>query len=116
MKLNKKILSALDENDFRICGEDEQGGAFVVELEWYSPAGEDCLFSVYFDGTSRGFVRGFAQEAEDFDPDEHAELWIDHRGENGCPSSIRELIDDADAIKAELERMADLLRETVQGE
>lgn len=31
---------------------------------------------------------------------EHAEMYIDSRGQNGVPGTIRELLDDADAIKA----------------
>ena len=30
-----------------------------------------------------------------FDPDEHAEMWIENRGENGTPNSIKDLINDA---------------------
>ena len=32
-------------------------------------------------------------------------MWVEHRGENGVPNSIRELIDDADAIQGMLDEL-----------
>ena len=57
------------------------------------------------------FPESVYEYAHDFDADEHAEMWLGHRGEGGCPSSVRELIDDADAIKEMLEELADKLIE-----
>ncbi len=47
--------------------------------------------------------------ADDFDADEHAEMWIDLRGKRGVPDSIRVLINDADSIKEFLLKVADEL-------
>ena len=105
-KLHDSILDVLEENDFSVCSMDEQNGKTVAELEWYSPAGEDVIITVWFNGTNSGFVDGFTNYAADFDPDEHAEMWVESRGKNGVPSSIRELINDADAINEMLESMA----------
>lgn len=96
--LNKKIIDRLEKNDFRICGIYEQDGEFFVELETYSPAGEDFIATIWYDGTSKDFINAFYEYAIGFDPDEHAEFWVESRGKNGVPESIRELIEDADAI------------------
>lgn len=65
-----------------------------IEFERFSPAGEDFLF--YIEGKD---IAGEVKEYyESFDPDEHAEMWVNSRGKRGVPSSIRALIDDADAI------------------
>ena len=48
--------------------------------------------------------------AYDFDPEEHAEMWVESRGKRGVPDSIRTLIDDADAIKEMAFELADALR------
>lgn len=77
-----------------------------VELEKYSPAGEDFIFTV----PTLNFVKQVEEYAEDFDPDEHAEMWVDSRGKGGCPSSIRDLIDDADAIAEMLKELAEALK------
>ena len=67
------------------------------------------MSTVWYDGTNNGFVEGFQQMATDFDPDEHAELYINMRGTRGVPDSIRTLIDDADEIKNFLIEIAEKL-------
>lgn len=96
-----KYIDICEELDWsvHICNDD-------VELEKYSPAGEDFIFTV----PTLNFVKEVEQYAEDYDPDEHAEMWIDSRGKGGCPSSIRELIDDADAIAEMLKELAKSLK------
>ncbi len=100
--LNKKIAAVLEEQGFNVVSIEKQGGQHIAELETDSPAGEDVIADIWFDGTNKGFVSAFYQYAFDFDPDEHAEMWIEHRGQRGVPSSVRVLIDDADAIEKHL--------------
>lgn len=107
--LSDAITDVLEANDFTIIGTYEQDGRYYSECEVYSPAGEDVIVTVWYDGTTQDFVRSFREYADDFDPDEHAEMWVESRGENGVPSTIRELIDDAEAIKATLMDVAELL-------
>lgn len=104
-----EMLSLLEKNDFKLLSTDEQDGQYVSELETYSPAGEDVIITVWHDGTTEDFIHSFYQYAIDFDPDEHAETWIEYRGENGVPSSIRDLINDADDIDDALNTMAEKL-------
>ena len=49
--------------------------------------------------------------AQDFDVDEHVERWIDarKRGVSGVPSTIRELLEDAEAIQKMLNDLAEAL-------
>ena len=107
--LNKKILDILEANDISVLSIEKQGKNHVSELEWFSPAGEDVIIVVWFNGTNHGFVDGFTKYAADFDPDDHAEMWVNSRGQNGVPSSIRELIEDADAIGAKLKEVSGYL-------
>lgn len=108
-KLSKKIVSALENNDFSVCSIGEHDGETWAEIETYSPAGEDVIVVIWYDGTKRGFVRAFREYADGFDVDEHAEMWIDSRGKGGCPSTLRELIEDAEAIRDMLDNMATVL-------
>lgn len=105
-RLSKKVNETLSANDFRICSIEEQRGNYVAELEWYSPAGEDFIMVLWFVGTSADFIREFGKYAEDFDPEEHAAMWIENRNSVSGVPSIRELIDDADEIKETLMRVA----------
>lgn len=72
-----------------------------VELEQYSPAGEDFGMIVNFnmDNPIDSFMDDLKEYSEDFDVDEHVEMWLPSRGKGGCPGSISELVEDAEAIR-----------------
>lgn len=74
-----------------------------IEIGQSSPLGEDFFFTVSKDN----FANDIITYAEDFDPDEHAEMWIENRGKRGVPSSIRDLIDDAEDIKKMLTELSE---------
>lgn len=81
----------------------------TLELEKYSPGGEDFIFDI--DG--KDIAQEVAEYTRDFDVDEHVELWVGGRGKRGVPDTVRELVDDADAIKKMLVELAEAL-ESVQ--
>lgn len=100
--MNKRIKTLCEKLDWKIYEYKND-----VELEKYSPAGEDFFFCV----EKNDFVNNVCQYAEDFDADEHAEMWVNNRHSvNGVPQSIRTLIDDADAIKEMLIELANYLK------
>ena len=74
-----------------------------VELEWYSPAGEDFVMCVLVEN----FPEAVAEYAADFDIDEHIAMWIEakHNGVSGVPSA-RELVHDAEDIDKYLQELA----------
>ncbi len=77
-----------------------------IELQKYSPAGEDFFFTVNKDN----FVDEVIIYAESFDADEHAEMWIENMHTvSGVPQKVRTLINDADAIKEMLLELANEL-------
>lgn len=83
-----------------------------VELSRRSPAGEVFYFSV----NTEDFVEEINEYAASFDVDEHVEQWIPSRGKKGVPSSIRELLEDAEAIKKMLKELsAKLTGEVYEG-
>lgn len=106
----KEVLEKELGEKLNICGVEIQNGEYYAELEFGSDAGEDFVFDVWFDGTWNDFVTKFRQYAADFDPDEHAAMWVDSRGKNGVPDSIRALINDADSIQEYLEQFSDGLK------
>ena len=106
----KEVLKEEFGNGLSICSVGLQDGECYAEMEFYSDAGEDFVFTVWFDGTWTDFVENFREYAVEFDPDEHAEMWVNSRGENGVPDSIRTLIDDANSIKEHLEQFSDGLK------
>lgn len=100
--MNKRVKALCEKLDWKVY-EYEQD----VELEKYSPAGEDFFFCV----DKKDFIQNVIEYAEDFDADEHAEMWVENRHSvKGVPQSIRTLIDDADAIKDMLLELANYLK------
>ena len=115
MELSKRIEELLEKHDFSVCGEITErtynNDGYDVELETYSPEGEDVIVSLIYDGTEEGFIKAFRSYAEDFDAEDHAEMWIECRGKNGVPDSIKDLLEDAEWIKDTLMEIADELKE-----
>lgn len=104
-ELSEKYVDILEENDWNICLYTGDGR---VELEKYSPLEED--FVMWVDVIN--FPNSVREYADDFDPDEHASMWINARGTIiGIPESTRDLIEDAYAIKQMIYELADALEE-----
>lgn len=97
--LPNKYKKVCEDLDWRVM-ECEDG---TVELETSSPAGEDVLVSV----PMKNFPEEIRAYYNDFDPEEHAEMWIEAKrnGVGGVPS-IRRLMEDADEIDSMLEKLA----------
>lgn len=77
-----------------------------IELEKYSPAGENFIFSV----NKKNCIEEIKKYILNFDADEHAEMWINNMHTvSGVPQSVRILINDADAIQDMLNELADSL-------
>ena len=100
--MNKKLKRVCKNLNWSICYTDND-----IELHKSSPAGEDFFFTVNKDNCLYEII----EYAENFDPDEHAEMWIKNMHfVKGVPQSIRTLINDADAIKEMLEELVNKLK------
>ena len=104
-KLKKKYIDILEKNDFNISSYTDDGR---VEIEFYSPAGEDFIFCV----NVNDFSDSVTEYVNNFDPDEHTEMWVHakYNGQTGIPT-IRELIHDADVIEQKLFDLSIALKE-----
>lgn len=94
--LHAEILRVIDDFEFGVIDNEIQDGENYITLERFTPAGEDWCPIIWFDGTNEGFVESVRKLYENFDVDEEAEIYIENRGKNGIPSSIRTLINDAE--------------------
>mgnify|MGYP004655686761 FL=1 len=106
--IEQKYIDVIESLGWSILGDPNDTG---VEIRQASPAGED--FTFYAD--TADFPKGVIEYARCFDPDYNVELWIGSRGMGGCPRTIRELVDDADAIKKMLQELADALNDVKNG-
>ena len=83
----------------------EEGGASCTfyddycEIEFYSPAGEDFVMAVSAD-SAQELWSDLSNQARCFNPDAHAANW--YGANQGEPSSLRVLLDDAEAIASTL--------------
>lgn len=104
----EELLDMAEDWSYRIYSEED--GRAYVELETSSPAGEDFIMYIDFNQSEpvTSFLDDLKEYYEAFDAEEHAEMYIESRGQNGVPGTIRELLDDADAIK---EMIGDLWKE-----
>lgn len=102
MKLNEKIIEAIENNGFCYSVVMERDNGFYIELYQDTPAGEDWHITIWFNGSNNEFIDSFRRYSESFDVDEEAEIWIESRGERGVPSSIREILEDAEWKKETL--------------
>lgn len=92
------------------CSIDENG----IEFEKHSPLGEDFIF--YAEGTTPEEICDSVYDYDQgFDAEEHAEIWIENRGKNGTPNSIRDLLDDAEAIQGMLDELQEALDTKYRG-
>lgn len=75
-----------------------------IEISQESPAGEDFSFTV----SAAEMAKDIKNYAFEFDPDEHAEMWIAARhNDKSVPQSVRTLLKDAESIQKMLYRLSD---------
>lgn len=108
--LREVLIEAAEALDWSCVVEEYSNGNFL-RFGKYSPAGED--FSISVSDNPETIVREVIKVAENFDVDEHVELWLDARksGVSGVPNSIRDLLEDAEAIQEMLCELSDKLSE-----
>lgn len=95
--ISQKILDALADNNWKPYIDTDDSS---IELEWYSPAGEDFMLSFNVKG-DEDFLSQLFDAYMNFNPEQHA---IENYGMSGAPG-LRVLLDDADAIEGELQRL-----------
>lgn len=98
-ELRQEYLDILEKREWSVSGYTDDG---CVELEWWSPAGEDFLVCVNVEN----FPDEILDYSDDFDPDEHIEMWIEARanGRQDVPGA-RRLAKDAEDIAKELDAL-----------
>ena len=110
----KELETILDENSILYSVYEQRNGVFC-EIEFWSGLGEDIVYSFEWDRTIKGFVDEFRTYARDFEPYEHACMWISmsesERERMGVPSENKWLIEDAEEIKQTLETVDKELNE-----
>lgn len=104
--LGEEITDILDNNDISVYHAEETDRGLEIGLEFYSDAGEDFIIDLNCD-SAESFAEAFSEYARNFDPEEHAEMWIEAKGTvSGVPQEISTLLEDANSIKEFLESVS----------
>ena len=104
--LGEEITDILDNNDISVYHAEETDRGLEIGLEFYSDAGEDFIIDLNCD-SAESFAEAFSEYARNFDPEEHAEMWIEARDTaRGVPQEISTLLEDANSIKEFLESVS----------
>lgn len=102
-RIREKYLEILEKHDWRVSSYTDDGR---VELEKWSPAGEDFIMCV----SVKDLPGSVMEYYNNFDVDDHIEMWVEARrnGVSGVPN-IRALVEDAEAIEEMLKTLAGAL-------
>ena len=95
-ELNENIVRILEDSGFYV-GKPEYSNhhrEYYVEINQSTDLGEDWWMTLWYDGSDEDFIQKFETMVDYFDPDEEAEVYIEMRGKNGVPDSIRDILDD----------------------
>ena len=95
--ISQKILDALADNNWKPYINTDDN---FIDLEWYSPAGEDFMLSFNVKGDD-DFLSHLFDAYMNFDTERHA---VENYGMRGAPG-LRVLLDDAEAIEGEIQRL-----------
>ena len=90
---------------YNVSDTPNERGEVCVELEKYSPQGQDFIATIWFENENEhNFIKALREYWQDFDPDEEACKWIgeDGHGKNGAPYSLRDILDDMEDCKSML--------------
>lgn len=94
---------------FRVQEPQRQQSQWYIDLQQFSPQGEDWQVTVCF--KSPNDIEKYIESLYiDFDVDEEVELRINHRGERGVASSIKNLVDDQEWKESKLKVLAEKLQ------
>lgn len=86
-----------------------------VEFEYWSDLGENCLIDLQLeDFTLNDLFHELFNEADSFDAEDHATMLYNLHGEGVTPTSIRDLLEDADEQQKLLDNLVDEARNIVR--
>lgn len=105
----KRIEAVLDEMSINYDIEKDHA---LIEF-WTDTAGQDIPVEIDYDGTVEDLVEKFVEYANNYDVDDEVKVYVNMRGQNGVPNTVRELLDDCQEAKDTLMEIADELQNAI---
>ena len=111
----EKFLEEVEEKtDVSFTLSENGDSGYLIEGEYWSDLGEDCLISLVIDELStEEILHAVYIYEEDFDAEEHAAELYNLHGQYGTPTSLRALLQDADEQAEKLQEIYNVMREIV---
>lgn len=108
----EQIEKICDKQGFWVNKYDDMFGAGKPgwEIGQMSSCGEDWFETFEADDVDT-FIANLESRIDNWDSEEEALPYIERRGQNGVPSSIRDLLDDADWKEEQLKDLLDAIKE-----
>lgn len=106
MKNIKKITKIAESLDWSISTSGDE-----IELEKYSPAGQDFIISVTAENLEE-LIEKLFERYNDYDASEEAYLWLDNtgHGKKGAPYDMKEVYEDMEACQNMILELHDALK------
>lgn len=115
MNIYEKICESIEESTGGTCNISKLDfdKAFFF-FETWTAVGEDVVIEIDFeDNDTEDLLSQLRDYTEYFDVDDYAEPFIEQRGQNGIPSSIRAILDSAEEVGDIYQKVYDAAREVV---
>lgn len=93
-----KDVQAIEKHGWTLLSIEEQESDIIVEIENSSPLGEDVVEDIWLEAGDSMESAAY-KWADSFDVDDHVAIWVEHRGKDGVPDSIEDLVEDAKNIQ-----------------
>ena len=96
-------------------GNNAEKYGYVVEGEYWSDLGEDCLIPLVIDELStEEILHAMYIYEENFDAEDHATELYNLHGQGGTPTSLRALLKDADEQAEKLQEIYNVMRDIIR--
>lgn len=95
---------------FEVSNWQSNGNQYSCDIQKYSPAGQDCSFTLDMEKDNPSSVEKALDELyENYDPEAETMLWIgpDGHGKNGAPYHLSDVLKDMEAVEKDLEESAE---------
>ena len=105
-KVEKFLKKVSEKEDLKYYINKNGDRGYCIELEYWSGLGEDVIISIVIDKLSVEDIKSEMNSYYiNFDAEEHAVSLFNLQGKYGTPTSIRDLLDDADEQEKKLEQI-----------
>ena len=100
------VEQKLSDLGFKVSNWQSNGNSYSCDIQKYSPAGQDCNFTLEMEKDNPSSVAKALDELwENYDPDAETMLWVgpDGHGKNGAPYRLSDILSDMEAVEKDLE-------------